>query len=175
MSYNATSEFGETEIKRFIDFDLNVQDQLWQNADSGLAAYSLAMLNNVSYNVVEFAKSQVGYTFVFYSFVCGVYTYMYSTLEYWTVYCGKGQESFLVSEQPPTIIIFSKSLIKYVLQWLLELKPFCSLAAKRWKQGLDETLVRLIILWTTGLKCSWITLLTGLCSTCGSTCMPHSN
>ena len=82
MSYNATSEFDETEIKRFIDFDLNVQDQLWQNADSGLAAYSLAMLNNVSYNVVEFAKSQVGYTFVFYSFVCGVYTYMYSTLEY---------------------------------------------------------------------------------------------
>lgn len=34
-------------------------DQLWRNADSGLAAYSLAMLNNVSYNVVEFAKSQV--------------------------------------------------------------------------------------------------------------------
>ena len=62
--------YDETEIKRVIDFDLNVQDQLWRNADSGLAAYSLAMLNNVSYNVVEFAKSQVGYTFIFYSFVC---------------------------------------------------------------------------------------------------------
>lgn len=37
----------------------NLQDQLWRNPDSGLAAYSLAMLNNVSYNVVEFAKSQV--------------------------------------------------------------------------------------------------------------------
>ncbi|XP_074663107.1 cleavage and polyadenylation specificity factor subunit 2-like [Tubulanus polymorphus] len=34
-------------------------DQLWRNADSGLMAYSLALLNNVSYNVVEFAKSQV--------------------------------------------------------------------------------------------------------------------
>nr|XP_054758654.1 cleavage and polyadenylation specificity factor subunit 2-like [Lytechinus pictus] len=34
-------------------------DQLWRNQDSGLGNYSLAMLNNVSYNVVEFAKSQV--------------------------------------------------------------------------------------------------------------------
>lgn len=34
-------------------------DQLWQNKDSGLLAYSLALLNNVSYNVVEFAKSQI--------------------------------------------------------------------------------------------------------------------
>ncbi|XP_072031108.1 cleavage and polyadenylation specificity factor subunit 2-like [Amphiura filiformis] len=34
-------------------------DQLWRNADSGLSTYSLAMLNNVSYNVVEFAKSQM--------------------------------------------------------------------------------------------------------------------
>uniref|UniRef100_A0A1B6EDG6 Cleavage and polyadenylation specificity factor subunit 2 n=1 Tax=Clastoptera arizonana TaxID=38151 RepID=A0A1B6EDG6_9HEMI len=34
-------------------------DQLWQNRDSGLLAYSLALLNNVSYNVVEFAKSQI--------------------------------------------------------------------------------------------------------------------
>lgn len=34
-------------------------DQLWQNKDSGLVAYSLALLNNVSYNVVEFAKSQI--------------------------------------------------------------------------------------------------------------------
>uniref|UniRef100_A0A2R5LLA6 Cleavage and polyadenylation specificity factor subunit 2 n=2 Tax=Ornithodoros turicata TaxID=34597 RepID=A0A2R5LLA6_9ACAR len=34
-------------------------EQLWRNHDSGLMAYSLALLNNVSYNVVEFAKSQV--------------------------------------------------------------------------------------------------------------------
>lgn len=34
-------------------------DQLWRNKDSGLIAYSLALLNNVSYNVVEFAKSQI--------------------------------------------------------------------------------------------------------------------
>lgn len=34
-------------------------DQLWRNPDSGLFAYSLALLNNVSYNVVEFAKSLV--------------------------------------------------------------------------------------------------------------------
>lgn len=35
------------------------QDQMWRNTESGLCAYSLALLNNVSYNVVEFAKSQV--------------------------------------------------------------------------------------------------------------------
>ncbi|XP_017769181.1 PREDICTED: probable cleavage and polyadenylation specificity factor subunit 2 [Nicrophorus vespilloides] len=34
-------------------------DQLWRNKESGLFAYSLALLNNVSYNVVEFAKSQI--------------------------------------------------------------------------------------------------------------------
>lgn len=34
-------------------------DSLWQNRDSGLMTYSLALLNNVSYNVVEFAKSQI--------------------------------------------------------------------------------------------------------------------
>lgn len=34
-------------------------DQLWRNQDSGLCAYNLALLNNVSFNVVEFAKSQV--------------------------------------------------------------------------------------------------------------------
>lgn len=34
-------------------------DQLWRNKESGLIAYSLALLNNVSYNVVEFAKSQI--------------------------------------------------------------------------------------------------------------------
>uniref|UniRef100_A0A6P7H978 Cleavage and polyadenylation specificity factor subunit 2 n=1 Tax=Diabrotica virgifera virgifera TaxID=50390 RepID=A0A6P7H978_DIAVI len=34
-------------------------DQLWRNKESGLLAYSLAFLNNVSYNVIEFAKSQI--------------------------------------------------------------------------------------------------------------------
>lgn len=34
-------------------------DQLWRNKDSGLMAYSVVLLNNVSYNVIEFAKSQV--------------------------------------------------------------------------------------------------------------------
>ncbi|CAG0891466.1 unnamed protein product [Darwinula stevensoni] len=34
-------------------------DQLWRNQESGLMAYSLALINNVSYNVVEFAKSQI--------------------------------------------------------------------------------------------------------------------
>ncbi|RWS25149.1 cleavage and polyadenylation specificity factor subunit 2-like protein [Leptotrombidium deliense] len=34
-------------------------DQLWRTPDSGLMAYSLALLNTVSYNVIEFAKSQV--------------------------------------------------------------------------------------------------------------------
>lgn len=38
---------------------VHMLDQLWRNKDSGLIAYSLALLNNVSYNVVEFAKSQV--------------------------------------------------------------------------------------------------------------------
>ncbi|XP_035228825.1 cleavage and polyadenylation specificity factor subunit 2-like, partial [Stegodyphus dumicola] len=37
----------------------HMMDQLWRSKDSGLMAYSLALLNNVSYNVVEFAKSQV--------------------------------------------------------------------------------------------------------------------
>ena len=32
---------------------------MWRNPDSGLTTYSLALLNNVSFNVVEFAKSQV--------------------------------------------------------------------------------------------------------------------
>lgn len=32
---------------------------MWRNQESGLMAYSLALLNNVAYNVVEFAKSQV--------------------------------------------------------------------------------------------------------------------
>ncbi|XP_071961785.1 cleavage and polyadenylation specificity factor subunit 2-like [Antedon mediterranea] len=34
-------------------------DQLWHKQESGLGTYSLAMLNNVSYNVVEFAKSMM--------------------------------------------------------------------------------------------------------------------
>lgn len=34
-------------------------DQLWRNKESGLLAYSLALINNVAYNVVEFAKSQI--------------------------------------------------------------------------------------------------------------------
>ncbi|XP_060532873.1 probable cleavage and polyadenylation specificity factor subunit 2 [Cylas formicarius] len=34
-------------------------DQLWRNKESGLLAYSLALLSNVAYNVVEFAKSQI--------------------------------------------------------------------------------------------------------------------
>ena len=36
-----------------------LQDQVWRNQESGLCAYSIALLSNVSYNVVEFAKSQV--------------------------------------------------------------------------------------------------------------------
>jgi len=34
-------------------------DQLWSNKDSGLLAYSLVLLNNVGFNVVWFAKSQI--------------------------------------------------------------------------------------------------------------------
>lgn len=34
-------------------------DHLWQIQDSGLLAYSLALLTSVSYNVIEFAKSQI--------------------------------------------------------------------------------------------------------------------
>lgn len=37
----------------------HMMDQIWRSHDSGLMSYSLALLNNVSYNVVEFAKSQV--------------------------------------------------------------------------------------------------------------------
>ena len=40
-------------------FMFSLQDTMWRTADSGLMAYSLALLNNVSYNVLEFAKSQV--------------------------------------------------------------------------------------------------------------------
>lgn len=34
-------------------------DQMWRHQELGFGAYSIALLNNVSYNVVEFAKSQV--------------------------------------------------------------------------------------------------------------------
>nr|XP_018914860.1 PREDICTED: probable cleavage and polyadenylation specificity factor subunit 2 isoform X2 [Bemisia tabaci] len=34
-------------------------DQLWRNAESGLVGFSLVLLNNVCYNVIEFAKSQI--------------------------------------------------------------------------------------------------------------------
>ncbi|XP_021378418.1 cleavage and polyadenylation specificity factor subunit 2-like [Mizuhopecten yessoensis] len=34
-------------------------DQMWRTSESGLSPYSLALLNNVSFNVVEFAKSQM--------------------------------------------------------------------------------------------------------------------
>ena len=36
-----------------------IQEQLWRNEQSGLFAYSLALLNNFSYQVIEFARSQV--------------------------------------------------------------------------------------------------------------------
>lgn len=38
-------------------------DQIWRTKDAGLGAYPLALLNNVSYNVVEFSKSQVTVSF----------------------------------------------------------------------------------------------------------------
>ncbi|CAG0914549.1 unnamed protein product [Notodromas monacha] len=37
----------------------HMMDQLWRQQDAGLLAYSLALLNNVAFNVVEFAKSQI--------------------------------------------------------------------------------------------------------------------
>lgn len=39
-------------------------DQIWRTKDAGLGVYSLALLNNVSYNVVEFSKSQVWFVFI---------------------------------------------------------------------------------------------------------------
>lgn len=42
-------------------------DQIWRTKDAGLGAYPLALLNNVSYNVVEFSKSQVPLTVCFFS------------------------------------------------------------------------------------------------------------
>jgi len=40
---------------------MHMLDQLWHNKESGLAVYSLVFLTNVSYNTVEFAKSQVNF------------------------------------------------------------------------------------------------------------------
>lgn len=45
-------------------------DQLWRNKESGLIAYSLVLVSNVGYNVVEFAKSQVKFFFFNYNIVC---------------------------------------------------------------------------------------------------------
>ena len=42
------------------------QDQMWRHQELGFGAYSIALLNNVSYNVVEFAKSQVGVVTIVY-------------------------------------------------------------------------------------------------------------
>lgn len=36
-------------------------DQLWRNKESGLAAFSLALVNHVAFNVIEFAKLMVSY------------------------------------------------------------------------------------------------------------------
>ncbi|KAL4134914.1 hypothetical protein QTP88_006598 [Uroleucon formosanum] len=38
---------------------MHMLDQLWRNKESGLGVYSLVFLTNVSYNTVEFAKSQI--------------------------------------------------------------------------------------------------------------------
>lgn len=46
-------------MKWLVVFLFCSQDQMWRNTESGLTTYSLALLNNVSFNVVEFAKSQV--------------------------------------------------------------------------------------------------------------------
>lgn len=42
-------------------------DQIWRTKDAGLGVYPLALLNNVSYNVVEFSKSQVYLVFFFFT------------------------------------------------------------------------------------------------------------
>lgn len=46
-------------------------DQIWRTKDAGLGAYPLALLNNVSYNVVEFSKSQVS-IFVHLGLYCSI-------------------------------------------------------------------------------------------------------
>lgn len=45
-------------------------DQIWRTKDAGLGVYPLALLNNVSYNVVEFSKSQVKVTDFSHLFFC---------------------------------------------------------------------------------------------------------
>jgi hypothetical protein len=57
--------------------------------DSGLLAYSLALLNNVSYNVVEFAKSQIEWMSEKLMKLMG---------EYFTLFCFKGR--FIEIVQP---------------------------------------------------------------------------
>lgn len=47
---------------------MHMLDQLWRNKESGLGTYSLVFLTNVSYNTVEFAKSQVCVFYLFYYF-----------------------------------------------------------------------------------------------------------
>lgn len=34
-------------------------DQLWRSKEAGLQMFSLALINNLAYNVIEFAKLQV--------------------------------------------------------------------------------------------------------------------
>ena len=38
---------------------MQLLEQLWRNAESGLSAYSLALLNYVGFNVVDFAKNML--------------------------------------------------------------------------------------------------------------------
>lgn len=45
---------------------MHMLDQLWRNKESGLGVYSLVFLTNVSYNTVEFAKSQVSFQLDYY-------------------------------------------------------------------------------------------------------------
>lgn len=64
---------------------IHMLDQLWRNKDSGLIAYSLALLNNVSYNVVEFAKSQVSFerrTYILLIFDKNPYKYLFPQIEW---------------------------------------------------------------------------------------------
>jgi len=50
---------------------MNMLDQFWCNKESGLSVYSLVFLTNVSYNTVEFAKSQVSFylNYFFYNLI----------------------------------------------------------------------------------------------------------
>lgn len=58
-------------------------DQIWRTKDAGLGVYPLALLNNVSYNVVEFSKSQVSVTF-FHYFNC---FYLLSFFFHFFIFC----------------------------------------------------------------------------------------